>query len=122
MEKEESEIEETYYERERKRHSIQKKMNKQSLKRILSFKPKLLNKFISFYSIDDLIEMFQLNQETTKILQKTKLSKSFFDVRKEFSFPIKIKPLNNEEEENKNNKKRLSKKIELTEKKNIKFQ
>ena len=121
MEKGESEIEEIYYERERKKHLIQKKMNKQSLKRILSFKPKLLNKFISFYSIDDLIEMFQLNQETTKILQKTKLSKSFFDVRKEFSFPIKSKPLNNKEEENKNNEKRLSKKIELTEKKILNF-
>ena len=88
------------------------------LERILSFKTKLLNNFIDFLSIDDLSEMLQLNQQTTDILLKTNLCKSYLNIRKEFTFLIKHNKLNYREMiENAKNKKDLKKIYEPLERK-----
>ena len=59
--------------------------------KILSFKPKLLNNFMTFCSTDDLFELLQLNQKSNNILLKTNLFKAYMNVRKEFTIFIQEK-------------------------------
>ena len=55
-----------------------------SIRKILTFKPKALNNFVDFCSIDDLFQMLQLNRAVSKILLNTNLIKVYFNIRKEF--------------------------------------
>ena len=79
-----------------KRPPIESSDEKIPFDKILSFKPKLLNNFITFCSIDDLFELLQLNQKSTNILLKTNLFKAYMNVRKEFTFFIQEKNMNDQ--------------------------
>ena len=86
--KNEKEFKKTYMS---KRPPIESSDEKIPFDKILSFKPKLLNNFITFCSIDDLFELLQLNQKSTNILLKTNLFKAYMNVRQEFTFSIQEK-------------------------------